>query len=116
MVRSATLAVNAKKGRLPRVGSEVGTGALNSFRNNVFYNWLGTAGGGASGQPSYNNFINNFYLAGPGGDDPVGGANSNIVYKAGGTGIFNGQDSTATRAFVSGNVKDLNKDGDPVSR
>ncbi|HEY4233192.1 MAG TPA: hypothetical protein VGM76_07185 [Lacipirellulaceae bacterium] len=27
-----------QKGRLPRVGSEVGTGAYNDFRNNVFYN------------------------------------------------------------------------------
>jgi pectate lyase len=41
-----------QKGRLPRVGSEVGTGAYNDFRNNVFYNWLSTAGTGASGQPS----------------------------------------------------------------
>lgn len=101
------------KGRLPRVGSEVGTGPLNDFRNNVFYNWLGTAGTGASGQPSFNNFINNFYLAGPGGDNPVGGANSNIVNSAGGTGIFNGASSSVTRAYVSGNVKDTNKDGDP---
>jgi pectate lyase len=56
------------KGRLPRVGSEVGTGAYNDFRNNVFYNWFDTAGTGASGQPSYNNFVGNFYRAGPGGD------------------------------------------------
>jgi hypothetical protein len=102
-----------QKGRLPRVGSEVGTGAFNDFRNNVFYNWLGTAGSGAGGQPSYNNFINNFYLAGPGGDNPVGGTNYAIVNSAGGTGIFNGADSSATRAYVSGNLKDTNKDGDP---
>lgn len=101
------------KGRLPRVGSEIGTGALNDFRNNVFYNWLGTAGGGASGQPSFNNFINNFYLAGPGGDDPVGGSNSNLTTRAGGTGIFNGSDAVLTRVFHSGNLKDTNKDGDP---
>lgn len=98
------------KGRLPRVGSEVGTGALNDFRNNVFYNWLSTAGSGGSGQPSFNNFIGNFYLAGPGGDDPVGGSNSNLTTRAGGTGIFGG--SSVTRAFVSGNLKDTNKDGD----
>ncbi len=102
-----------ERGRLPRVGSEVGTGAINDFRNNVYYNWLGTGGGGASGQPSFNNFINNFHLAGPGGDTPVGGANSNIVFVAGGTGIFNGADASATRAYVSGNLKDTNKDGDP---
>jgi len=97
------------KGRLPRVGSEVGTGAFNDFRNNVFYNWLGTAGYGV--QVSFNNFINNFYLAGPGGDNPVGGSNSNIVNNSGGTGIFGG--SSVTWAYVSGNLKDTNKDGDP---
>jgi hypothetical protein len=102
-----------QKGRLPRVGSEVGTGAYNDFRNNVFYNWMGTAGSGASGQPSFNNFINNFYLAGPGGDGPVGGVNSNIVFSAGGTGIFNGADSTLTRVYRTGNFKDTNKDGVP---
>ena len=98
------------KGRLPRVGSEIGTGAFNDFRNNVFYNWLGTAGGGATGQPSFNNFINNFYIAGPGGDDVLG---TNIVTAAGGTGIFNGQSAADTRAFVAGNLKDTNKDNDP---
>ncbi|MFO1488340.1 MAG: immunoglobulin domain-containing protein, partial [Verrucomicrobiota bacterium] len=98
------------KGRLPRVGSEIGTGALNDFRNNVFYNWLGTAGSGASPQPSSNNFVANFYLAGPGGDDASG---TNIVTSSGGTGIFSGSSATYTRAFVSGNLADLNKDGDP---
>src|SRR4029079_2946457 len=39
------------KGRLPRVGSEVGTGAFNDFRNNVFYNWDSTAGSGVG--PSF---------------------------------------------------------------
>ncbi len=102
-----------QKGRLPRVGSEVGTGAFNDFRNNVFYNWLGTAGSGASGQPSFDNFINNFYLAGPGGDNPVGGANSNLTFTAGGTGIFNGADSTLTRVFRAGNLKDTNNNGSP---
>ena len=102
-----------QKGRLPRVGSEVGTGAYNDFRNNVFYNWFNTPGTGASGQPSFNNFINNFYLAGPGGDNPVGGANSNIVFTAGGTSIFNGDDPTLTRVYPAGNLKDINKDGVP---
>jgi hypothetical protein len=102
-----------QKGRLPRVGSEVGTGPYNDFRNNVFYNWYDTAGTGSSGQPSFDNFINNYYLAGPGGDNPVGGANSNIVYKAGGVNIFNGSDTTLTRTYASGNQKDINKDGVP---
>ncbi|MGA2789013.1 MAG: immunoglobulin domain-containing protein, partial [Verrucomicrobiota bacterium] len=52
-----------QKGRLPRVGSEVGNGPYNDFRNNVFYNWYDTAGTGSSGQPSFDNFINNYYLA-----------------------------------------------------
>lgn len=101
------------KGRLPRVGSEVGTGAYNDFRNNVFYNWLSTAGGGASGQPSFNNFVANFYLAGPGGDNPVGGSSTAITTAAGGTGIFNGSNSTGTRVYHADNLRDINKDGDP---
>jgi hypothetical protein len=102
-----------QKGRLPRVGSEVGTGAFNDFRNNVFYNWLGTAGYGVSSQPSFNNFINNFYLVGPGGDDPTGGTNYSIVNRPGGTGIFNGSSTNVTRAYVAGNLEDTNQDGDP---
>lgn len=103
------------KGRLPRVGTEAnklttpGVGAINDFRNNVFYNWLGTAGQGASGQPSSNNFISNFYLAGPGGDDVAG---PNIVNASGGTGIFSGGSSTVTKVYANGNLRDTNKDGD----
>jgi len=95
------------RSRLPRVGSEVGTGALNDFRNNVTYNW--GSGGGYSGaqQPSKNNFINNFYLAGVGGDTSWNGAT-----EGGGTDIFSGS-SGYTWAYVSGNLKDTNKDGDP---
>ncbi|MGB7156651.1 MAG: hypothetical protein WBD40_01215 [Tepidisphaeraceae bacterium] len=103
-----------QKGRLPRVGSEVGTGAHNDFRNNVFYNWLGTGGGGASGQPSFNKFVGNFHLAGDGGEDPVGGASTAITPRAGGTGIFNGSNSTGTRVYHAGNVKDTNKDADAL--
>lgn len=94
------------RGRLPRVGSGVGTGALNDFRNNVFYNWLGTAGYAGGGQYSKNNFINNFYLAGPGGDSDWDST------EAGGTGIFSGS-AGYTFAYVAGNLKDINKDGDP---
>ena len=102
------------KGRLPRVGSEVGTGAHNDFRNNVFYNWLSTAGGGAGGQPSFNKFVGNFYLAGDGGDDPVGGTSTDITNRPGGTGIFNGSNSTGTRVYHAGNLKDINKDADAL--
>jgi hypothetical protein len=89
-----------------------GVGAYNDFRNNVFYNWLGTAGTGASGQASQNNFINNFYLAGPGGDNPVGGTSTAITTSVGGTAIFNGSDATLTKVFHAGNLKDTNRDGD----
>jgi hypothetical protein len=103
---------------LPRVGTETTAlttptvGAFNDFRNNVFYNWLGTAGTGAAGQPSQNNFINNFYLAGNGGDNPVGGTSTALTTSAGGTSIFNGDDTTVTKVFQSGNLKDTNRDGD----
>jgi hypothetical protein len=98
-----------QKGRLPRVGSEVGTGAYNDFRNNVFYNWFGTAGSGSGGQPSFNNFVANYWRAGPGGDDPQGGSSTNIVSRSGGTAIFNGSNSSGTRVHHSGNIKDTNK-------
>jgi hypothetical protein len=107
-----------QKGRLPRVGTEAdaltvaGVGAYNDFRNNVFYNWFGTAGTGASDQPSQNNFINNFYLAGPGGQDASGTESTAISTASGGTGIFDGNDATNTKVFHSGNLKDVNKDGD----
>jgi hypothetical protein len=101
-----------QKGRLPRVGSSVGTGAINDFRNNVFYNWFDTAGTGASSQPSYNNFVGNFFLAGPGGLNAVGGTTAAITTRSGGTTIFNGASASVTRVFHSGNLKDTNKDGD----
>jgi hypothetical protein len=106
------------KGRLPRVGTEAdkltvsGVGAYNDFRNNVFYNWLGTAGTGSGGQPSQNNFVGNFYLAGPGGDNPVGGTSTSITTASGGTSVFSGSDATNTKVHHAGNVKDVNKDGD----
>jgi hypothetical protein len=106
------------KGRLPRVGTEAGVltvagvGAFNDFRYNVFYNWLGTAGTGAGSQPSQNNFIGNFYLAGPGGDNPSGGTSTAVTTASGGTAIFSGSDATNTKVFHSGNLKDVNKDGD----
>ena len=93
----------------PFVTSITGTGAFNDFRNNVIYNWLSLAGAG--GPPTFNNFINNYYIAGPGGDIPAG---TNIVHAAGGTAIFYGQDATNTRAYVSGNLKDVDFNGDPL--
>lgn len=109
-----------QKGRLPRVGTEAealtlpGVGAFNDFRNNVFYNWYDTAGTGSSGQASQNDFIANFYLSGAGGDDPSGGASTELTLKAGGTGIFDGKDPINTRVFHSGNLLDRNLDGDAL--
>ena len=119
MGSGATLSVHHnlyahQKGRMPRVGSSVGSGAINDFRNNVFYNWLGTAGTGGSGQPSFNNFVGNFFLAGPGGENPVGGSSTAIATTAGGTGIFSGNNASGTRVYQAGNLKDTNKDGDPL--
>jgi len=94
--------------RLPRVGSEVGTGALNDFRNNVTYNWFGNGPGYAgANQYSKNNFIQNFYLAGPGGFNNLTNTSS------GGTGIFNGANAAYTSVYSFGNLRDINKDGDP---
>jgi hypothetical protein len=96
------------RSRMPRVGAEVGTGGWNDFRNSVFYNWLGSGGGYAgNGQWSYNNFIGNFILAGPGGDN--GGSGGTIT---GGTVWFEGANPATTWAFTDGNRKDLDKDGD----
>jgi hypothetical protein len=95
-----------QKSRIPRVGSEVGTGAWNDFRNNVFYNWLGNGGYAGASQYSFNNFIQNFYLAGPGGDASYTNA------AAGSTNIFDGASATYTKVYADGNRKDINNDGD----
>ncbi len=100
------------KGRLPRVGSEVGSGPFNDFRNNVFYNWLGSTTQVGGGQRSFNNFIGNFYLAGPGGEDPIGGSNPGITDRAGGTGVGGG--NSTNLIYQNGNLRDINKDGDAL--
>jgi hypothetical protein len=110
-------------GRTPRFGTEAGklttpgVGAMNDFRNNVIYNWLNTGGTGASGQPSSDNFVGNYYRAGMGGEVPgtvtidpnTGKYTVAIAHQDGGTGIFNGEDPAATTLYQSGNIKDLNK-------
>ena len=111
-------------GRTPRFGTETGklttagVGAVNDFRNNVIYNWLGTGGSGASGQPFAANFVGNYYLAGPGGEVPGtatlgsdGKYTVGITTQSGGTGIFAGNDAVNSKVFQSGNVKDINKNG-----
>jgi hypothetical protein len=100
------------KARLPRVGSEVGSGPFNDFRNNVFYNWLGSTTQVGSGQKSFNNFIGNFYLAGAGGEDPIGGTNPGITNRAGGTGVGGG--NSTNLIYQKGNLRDINKDGDAL--
>lgn len=82
---------------------------LTDFRNNVIYNWLGTAGGGSSGQPSSVNMVNNYYRVGPGGDSASGNATDfSIVQAAGGVNIFSG--AAATTVFQTGSVR-LNLNG-----
>ena len=43
----------------------------------------------------------------------MGGTNYAVVYKAGGVNIFNGDDTTLTRVYAAGNLKDIDKNGDP---
>lgn len=104
---------------LPYLGSESGTGPQSGFRNNVFYNWIGYYAGYATAftapsRYSKNNFVQNFYLAGNGGD--LGPTNS----VPGGTGVFNGYQSYGTpvgpdytSVYRDGNLMDSNRDGDP---
>ena len=65
------------KSRLPRVGSEKGSGCILNFSNNIVYNWTsGQAGysafdvddlkkGKKTPQPSRTNFLGNYYIGGP---------------------------------------------------
>ncbi len=94
-----------QKSRVPQTQAG-GLGGYYDFRNNVFYNWLGTAGSRSG--TTFWNLVNNFYLAGPGGDDPVGGTSTAITTRAGGTSVL----GTSSSIFRSGNLLDTNKDGD----
>ena len=91
------------KGRVPQAQ---GANAYYDFRNNVFYNWFGTAGG--SFGSTRMNLVGNFYLAGNGGDDPVGGTNTGITSEDGGTSVVVDTGSV----YKEGNLLDTNKDGD----
>jgi pectate lyase len=94
-----------QKSRMPQVQGG-GTGAYYDFRNNVFYNWFGTAG--SKGGTTFLNLVNNFYLSGPGGDNPIGGTNPGITTSSGGTSVISG----TTTLHRTGNLLDSNKDGD----
>ncbi len=98
-----------QKGRVPQTQSISGSlGAFYDFRNNVFYNWMGTAGS-KSGTTSWN-LVNNFYLAGAGGDNPIGGSTPGWTNASGGTGVI----SASTTLYRNGNLLDSNKDGDAL--
>ncbi|TWU27735.1 hypothetical protein [Bythopirellula polymerisocia] len=93
-----------QKSRVPQTG---GNAAYYDFRNNVFYNWMGTAG--AINSPTLANLVGNFYLAGHGGDDPIGGQNTGITTVNGGTSVVSGN----SRIYRQGNLLDTNRDDDP---
>ncbi|QEG35768.1 hypothetical protein Pr1d_30740 [Bythopirellula goksoeyrii] len=93
-----------QKSRMPQTQ---GDAAYYDFRNNVFYNWMGTAGSIRS--PTNANLIGNFYLAGHGGDNPIGGSNTGITTTNGGTSVTGG----SSRVYREGNLLDTNRDDDP---
>jgi len=81
------------KSRLPRLGSEKGTGVILNFSNNVIYDWQGKAGYSANDMnsrkplPNRTNFIGNYYVYGPSnkpGDAAFDGANAEtVIYQRG---------------------------------
>lgn len=95
------------------INNNPGVTNFKDFRNNLSYNWHTRSFINPAGLPSYNNFINNFYLAGPGGDAV---SSSNIVYVPGSPNIFFGTGSNEAHAYVSGNLKDTDKNGSPYDQ
>ncbi len=93
-----------QKSRMPQTQRNA---AYYDFRNNVFYNWMGTAG--AINSPTLANLIGNFYLAGHGGDNPIGGSNTGLTTTNGGTSVVSGN----SRIYRQGNLLDTNRDDDP---
>jgi len=94
-----------EKARVPQM--QGGGPAYYDFRNNVFYNWFGTAG--TKRGSTFLNLASNFYLAGDGGDNPIGGNNTGVTTQGGGTGVMSASSSVSR----VGNVLDSNKDADP---
>lgn len=84
------------RSRMPRLGSEKGTGAITNWSNNVIYNWTGNAGYSVAAQPSRTNFLANYYIAGP------NTSTSNRVFSGGGL---------DTQIYYAGNMVDMNKNG-----
>jgi hypothetical protein len=97
-----------EKDRVPRiaVANNQTSGGYYDFRNNVFYNWLGTAGSRSG--TTFLNLVNNFYLAGDGGDNPAGGSNPTLNNASGGTSVI----SASSNIYRNGNTLDSNKDAD----
>lgn len=83
--------------RVPRLGEKEGPGVEVDFRNNVVYNVADNdAGYSGTGEPSFSNFVNNYY---------IGGYDSNPNDN-----IFDSADPL-TRIYQSGNLLDLNRNG-----
>ncbi|HEX6962391.1 MAG TPA: hypothetical protein VF175_11025, partial [Lacipirellula sp.] len=83
--------------RNPRVGEKEGPGVEADFRNNVIYNWnQNHAGYSVSGEPSFTNFVNNYYIGGADNDS------GDKIFQSG---------STLTRIYQSGNLLDRDFDG-----
>jgi hypothetical protein len=83
--------------RIIRVGEKEGPGVELDFRNNVIFNFNDSkAGYSVSSEPSFTNFVNNYYIGGP------GNASGDNIFSSGGS---------LTRIYQSGNLLDLNKNG-----
>jgi pectate lyase len=83
--------------RIPRVGEKEGPGVELDFRNNVIFNFNDSkAGYSVAAEPSFTNFVNNYYIGGP------GNSSGDNIFSSGGT---------LTRIYQSGNFLDLDKDG-----
>ena len=97
-----------ESGRIPTIQTETSkltnnVPAYTDFRNNVVYNWFGSAGYGSAGEPGAGEFEGNYYKVGPGGDSSTGNATDpSIVHANGGTTAFSG--SSSTQVYETGNV------------
>ena len=90
--------------RIPRVGEKTATtggpGVELDFRNNVIYNWNDSrAGYGVSGENSFSNFVNNYYIGGA-------GTSSTVILN-----VPTGSAGQTHRVYQNGNLMDQNKNG-----
>src|SRR5207248_83878 len=78
--------------------------AYTDFRNNVVYNWYGSAGYGSSGEPGAGEFEGNYYKVGPGGDVASGNNTDFTIHSTtGGTTPF--KNSSSTLVYQTGNTR-----------